>query len=68
MYFRNYRLGKRGLDKCLKNPPSECPSINNMVNGHKHCCSLDDVTFTIFIDESEHNSVQESLDSCYVKS
>ena len=61
MYFRNYRLRKRALDKCLKNPASEYPSRNNMVNGHKHYCSLDDVTFTIFIDESEHNSVQKSL-------
>ena len=61
MYFRNYRLRKKLFDKCLKNPASECPSTNNMVKGHKHCCSLDDVTFTIFIDESEHNSVEKGL-------
>ena len=61
MYFRNCRLKKRGLDKCLKNPPSECISRNNMVNGQKHCCNLDDGTFLIYIDYSEHNSVAESL-------
>ena len=61
MYFRNYRLRNRRLDKCLKNPVLEYPSTNNMVNGHKHCCNLEDVTFTIFIDQSEDNSVGKSL-------
>ena len=61
MYFQNYRLRKRWLDKWLKNPSSECSSKNNMVNGHKHCCNLDDGTFIIFIDQSEHNSVGKSL-------
>ena len=61
MYFRNYRLGKRGLHKCLQNPTSEYSSTKNMINAHKHCCNLDDVTFTIFIDRSEHNSVGKSL-------
>ena len=61
MYFGNYRIGKTGLDKCLKNPPSECPSANNMVNGNEHCCNLDDGTFIISIDHSEHNSVGKSL-------
>ena len=55
MYFRNYRLGKTELEKCLKNPASEYPSTNNMVNGQKHCCNLDDGTFIIFIANSEHN-------------
>ena len=61
MYFRNYRLRNRGLDKCLKNPAAEYPSTNNMVNGHKHCCNVDDGTFIIFIDHSQHNSVGKSL-------
>ena len=61
MYFRNYRLGKTELEKCLKNPASEYPSTNNMVNGQKHCCNLDDGTFIIFIANSEHNSVGKSL-------
>ena len=47
------------MDKCLKNPTSEDPSTNNMINGHKHSCSLDDRTFTIFIDHSEHNGVDK---------
>ena len=37
MYFRNYGLGKRSLDKCLKNPVSEDPLTSIMVNGPKHC-------------------------------
>ena len=61
MYFRNYRLRKRGLDKCLKYDASENPSTNKMVNGHKHCCNLDDSTFIIFIDDSQHNSVGKSV-------
>ena len=61
MYFRNYMLRKSGLDECLKNPASEYPSTNNMVNGHKNFFNLDDVTFTIFIDHSEHNSIGKSL-------
>ena len=61
MHFGNYRLRKSRLNKCLKIPASEYTSRNNMVNGHKHCCNLDDVTFTIFIDQSEDNSVGKSL-------
>ena len=61
MYFRKIRLRKRGLDKCPKNPPAECISTNNMVNGHKQCCNLDNGAFIIFIDHSEHNSVGKSL-------
>ena len=62
MYFRNYRLRKSGLDEWLKNSASEYLSTNNMGNGQKHCCNLDDVTFTIFIDHSENNSNGKSLD------
>ena len=61
MYIRNYGLRKRRLDQCLKNPVSEDPFTSNMVNGLKHCCNLDDGTFTILIDHSGHNSVWESL-------
>ena len=35
MYFRNYGLRKKWLDKCLKSPASEDPSTSNMVNGPK---------------------------------
>ena len=61
MYFEKYELPKRGLDQCLKNPVSEDLSTSNMVNGSKHCCNLDDRTFTIFIDHCEHNSLEKSL-------
>ena len=37
MYFGNYRLGKTWLDKCLKSPVSENPSISDIVNRAKHC-------------------------------
>ena len=57
MYFRNYRLQKRWLDEYLKNPVSEDPSISNMGNAPKHCCNLGDSTFTIIIENSEHNLV-----------
>ena len=61
MYFRNYRLQKRWLDKCLINPIPNDPSKSNKVSGTKHCCNLDDRTFTIFIDHCEHKSVGKSL-------
>ena len=67
MYFRKYCLGKRGLDKCLKNPSSECPSTSNMANGKKHCCNLDSGTFIIWIVHSEHNLVGKSLPQFYAK-
>ena len=37
MYFRNYRLQKTWLDKCLKCPVSEDPLTSNMGNRAKHC-------------------------------
>ena len=52
MYFPNYQLRKTWLDQCLKSPISEDPSTDNMVIGPKHCCNLNDSTFTIFIDHS----------------
>ena len=33
------------------------PFTSNMVNGPKHCSKLNDITFTIFIDPCEGNSV-----------
>ena len=67
MYFRNYGLCKRWLDKCVKNPVSVDPSTSNMVNGPKHCCNVEDGSFTLFIDHSEHNSVGKSLLEWYAK-
>ena len=61
MYFGNYGVCKRWLDKCVKNPVSEDPSTSNMVNGPKHCYNVDDGTCTIFIDHCENNSVGKSL-------
>ena len=61
MHFRNYGLQKTGLDKCLKSPVSEDPSISNIVNWPKHCWNLNDGTFTIFIDGCETNWVGKSL-------
>ena len=36
MYFRNYGLAKKGLDKYFKSPVSQCPSTSNMVTAKKH--------------------------------
>ena len=57
MYFRNYenRLRKSWLDNCLKCSVSEDLSRGNMVNGPKHCCILNESTFTIYIDQCEGN-------------
>ena len=55
MCFRFYRLQKAWLDACLKSPVSEDPSRRNMVNGPKHCCNLNESTFTKFIDHCEDN-------------
>ena len=61
MYFPNYGVRKTLLDECLKNIVSEDPAAKNMVNAPKHCCNMDDGTFTIFIDHCEHESVRKSL-------
>ena len=60
MYFRNHRLRKTWLDKCLKSRASEDPSTGNMANCSKHCCNLNDITFTIFISHCEDNCVGKS--------
>ena len=52
---------KGQLDKCLKSPVSEHPSISNMVNELKHCWNLNGSTFTIFFDPCEGNSVGKIL-------
>ena len=55
MYFRNYRLRIKWLDKCLRSSVSEDPSTGDLVNRPKHCLNLNASTFTIFIDHSEGN-------------
>ena len=48
MYFRNYRLWKTWLDRCLKSPDSEHPLTHNMLKGPKHLLNLHGNTFIIF--------------------
>ena len=59
MYFWNYRLRKTWLDKSLKIRVLEDPSTDNMVNGSKHCCNLNDSTFTIFINNCEVSALEK---------
>ena len=54
MYFRNYKLRKTWLVKCLKRPVSD-PSRTIMVIGPKYCLNMKASTFTIFIDPCEGN-------------
>ena len=58
MYFRNWRLPKTWLDKCLNSPVLEHSSTSNMINGPKHCCNLDHRTFTIFFDQCKGGKIQ----------
>ena len=59
MYFRKYRLRKTWLDKCLKSCFSEDPSRDNMANGWKYCCNLNESIFTIFINHRGVNYVRK---------
>ena len=58
MYFRNYRLRKKWLDKRLKSYISEDPSTRDMVNGAKNCWNLKASTFTTFIDHCEDKTLR----------
>ena len=53
MYFRNYRLGKTWLDKCLKSPALEQPPTVNIVKGRRYFSNLNDNTFIILFHHSE---------------
>ena len=55
MYFREYGLRKRWIDKCLKSPVSEDPSSDNIVNVLKHCFNRNGSTFGRFINHCESN-------------
>ena len=61
MYFRNYRLRKTWLDKCLKIPVSEDSWTVKIASGLKHCCNLNDSTFSTFLIPVEVMCVGESL-------
>ena len=50
MYFRNYRLAKRRLDKYLESSASHYPSTSNMVNALKHISNHHGGTFIILVD------------------
>ena len=55
MFFQDFDLQKRWLDKSLKSTVLEDSSDSNMVNGLKHCGILGDNSLTIFIDHCESN-------------
>ena len=59
MYIRKSRLRKTWLDNCLKSRVSEDRYTDNMENGSKHCCNLNDRTFTIFINHCECNELEK---------
>ena len=61
MYFRKNRPRKTWLDKSLKSRVSEDLSTDNMENGSKHCCNLNDSPFIIFINQCGDNYVGKSL-------
>ena len=68
MYFRNYGLRNKWLDKCLKTLDSEDPSTANMLNVPKSCFNLNSSTFTIFVDQRECNRGGKSLSLRHLKS
>ena len=57
MYLRDYRLRKTWLCKCLKSRVSENRLTDNMANLSKHCCDLNDSTFTKVIDHCDDSSI-----------
>ena len=61
MYFQSHQLQKAWLDKCLKICVSEDPSTDNMANGSKHCCNLNDSIFVMFINHCKGNCIGKSL-------
>ena len=61
MYFRNYRLRKTGLNKCLKDPISEDTSGSGIVNRNKHCRNLGGTAFSKSIDHCEGNWIGKNL-------
>ena len=61
MDSRNQGLRKTSLDKCLKGRNLRDPSTDNMANGLKHFCNLNDSTFTIFMNHCEGNYVGKRL-------
>ena len=52
MYFPNYGVAKRRLDKYLKSAVSQYPSTSNMVKTLKHNSNNHGGTFIILIDHA----------------
>ena len=50
MYFRNYGLAKRRLDKNLTSAASQCPSTSSKVKPLKHISNQHAGTFIILVD------------------
>ena len=61
MYFRNYQLRKTWKHECLKNCVSEYTLTDNMANGWKQFCKMNDSTLTILINHSGGNYVRKIL-------
>ena len=61
MYFRKYRLQKKGLDKCLNSRVSEDPETENMANRSKHGSNLNESIFTKVINNFEGKFIGKSL-------
>ena len=59
--FLKLRTPKNVVNKYLKSPVSEDPFAGNMVKEPKHCCNLNESTFTIFVDHCEGNWVRKGL-------
>ena len=53
--FLEIMVRKACLDECLKGRLSEDPSTHNIANESKHCCNLNESTFSIFINHCEGN-------------
>ena len=61
MYFRDLGLRKMLQHKCVKGRVSEDPSTDNITNGLKHCCNLNNSNFTIFNNHCERNCIGKSV-------
>ena len=61
IYFRNYRLQKAWLLKCLKSPASEHLWWDNMLRYPKHYWNLHCSSFAIFFSQFETASVRKEF-------
>ena len=61
MYLLNKQLRKKWLDQCLKSCVSEETLTDNVGNGSKHCCNLNDSSLTLLLHQCEGNYVGKSL-------